>query len=330
MTRREFIAHIGSAAALPLFRVPVARAQEPGRIYRLGILTGAARQAPRMVAFFDELKVLGFVEGQNLKIVAGGFDLREDQFADIAATLAKAAPDVVLGVGDVAIRAAQQLAYTVPIVALSGDLVASGFVRSLSRSGGNFTGVSTFGTELDSKRLEILMEVVPDERRIAILADPKLTQPAELQALQNGARARGVELLIFTAGETAGEPEKIAPAMDKAKASGASALNVLSAPLFSFNRRIAIERAAALGLPAIYEWPEMAEEDGLIAYGPRLTPIYRQVARLVVKVLRGAKPEDLPVEQPTNFELVINLKTAKALGLTIPEPLLVRADKVIE
>jgi putative tryptophan/tyrosine transport system substrate-binding protein len=118
--------------------------------------------------------------------------------------------------------------------------------------------------------------------------------------------------------------------MDKAKASGASALNVLSAPLFSFNRRIAIERAAALGLPAIYEWPEMAEEDGLIAYGPRLTPIYRQVARLVVKVLRGAKPEDLPVEQPTNFELVINLKTAKALGLTIPEPLLVRADKVIE
>jgi putative tryptophan/tyrosine transport system substrate-binding protein len=208
MTRREFIAHIGSAAALPLFRVPVARAQEPGRIYRLGILTGAARQAPRMVAFFDELKVLGFVEGQNLKIVAGGFDLREDQFADIAATLAKAAPDVVLGVGDVAIRAAQQLAYTVPIVALSGDLVASGFVRSLSRSGGNFTGVSTFGTELDSKRLEILMEVVPDERRIAILADPKLTQPAELQALQNGARARGVELLIFTAGETAGEPKK--------------------------------------------------------------------------------------------------------------------------
>ena len=143
MRRREFIALIGSAAALPLFRVPVARAQEPGRIYRLGILTGAARQAPRMVAFFDELKVLGFVEGQNLKIVAGGFDLREDQFADVAATLAKAAPDVVLGVGDAAIRAAQQSAYTVPIVALSSDLVAAGFVRSLARPGGNITGVST-------------------------------------------------------------------------------------------------------------------------------------------------------------------------------------------
>jgi putative ABC transport system substrate-binding protein len=240
--------------------------------------------------------------------------------------LAKAAPDVVLGVGDAAIRAAQQSAYTGPIVALSGDLVAAGFVRSLARSGGNLSGVSTLGSELDSKRLEILMEVVPDERRIAILVDPKVTQPAELQALQNGARARGVELVIFTAGE----PEQIAPAMDKAKASGATALNVLSAALFSFNRRIVIERAAGLGLPAIYEWPEMAEEGGLIAYGPPLKPIYRQLARLLVKVLRGAKPEDLPVEQPTNFELVINLTTAKALGLTIPESFLVRADKVIE
>ena len=327
MRRREFIAFIGSAAALTLFRVPAARAQEPGRIYRLGVLTGAARQAPRMVAFFDELKGLGFVEGQNLKIVVGGFGLREDQFADVAATLAKAAPDVVFCVGDAAIRAAQQSAYTGPIVALSGDLVAAGFVRSLARSGGNFTGVSTFGTELDSKRLEILMEVVPDERRIAILADPKLMQPAELQTLQNGARARGVELVIFTAGE----PEQIAPAMDKAKASGATALNVLSAALFSFNRRIVIEGAATLRLPAIYEWPEMAEEGGLIAYGPRLLPVYRQGARLVVKVLHGAKPErDIPVEQPTNFELVINLTTASALGLAIPESFLVRADKVIE
>jgi putative ABC transport system substrate-binding protein len=118
--------------------------------------------------------------------------------------------------------------------------------------------------------------------------------------------------------------------MDKAKAWAATALNVLSAPLFSFNRRIVFERAAALRLPAIYEWPEMAEEGGLMAYGPRLELIYRQLARLVVKVLRGAKPEDLPVEQPTNFELVINLTTAKALGLTIPESFLARADKVIE
>ena len=170
------------------------------------------------------------------------------------------------------------------------------------------------------------MQVVPSARRIAVLADPRSTQPAELKALENAARARGVELVIFTARV----PEEITPAMDKAKAWGATALNVLSSNPFSINRRIVIERAAALGLPAIYEWPEMAEEGGLIAYGARLTLIYRQLARLIVKVLRGIKPEDLPVEQPTKFDLVVNLKTAKALGLTIPDSLLIRADKVIE
>jgi putative ABC transport system substrate-binding protein len=129
---------------------------------------------------------------------------------------------------------------------------------------------------------------------------------------------------------TAGTPEQIATVMEKAKASGATALNVLSAPLFSFNRRIVIERSAALRLPAIYEWPEMAELGGLIGYGPRLTLIYRQLTRLIVKVLRGAEPENLPVEQATNFELVINLKTADALDITVPPILVDRADKVIE
>ena len=142
MRRREFITLIGSAAAAPLLRTTVARAQEPGRIYRLGILTGAARQAPRMVAFFDELKVLGFVEGQNLNVVAGGFDLHDDQFAEVAATvLAKAAPDAVFCVSDAATRA-MELAHPVFIVALSTDLVAAGLVRSLARPGGNITGVA--------------------------------------------------------------------------------------------------------------------------------------------------------------------------------------------
>jgi putative tryptophan/tyrosine transport system substrate-binding protein len=279
-----------------------------------------------MVAFFDELKVLGFVEGQNLKIVGDGFDLRENQYADVAARLAKAAPDVVVGIGDAGIRTAQQSAYTGPIVAASSDLVSSGFVRSLAHPGGNTTGISVLGFQLNGKRLEILMQVVPSALRIAVLADPRSTQLPELSELENAAHARGVELVIVTAGV----PEEITPAMEKAKASGATALDVLTSAMFSFNRRIVIERAAALGLPAIYEWPEMAEEGGLVGYGTRLTPLYRQLARVVVKVLRGAKPEDLPVVQPTNFELVINLTTAKALGLTIPESVLVRADKVIE
>jgi putative tryptophan/tyrosine transport system substrate-binding protein len=324
--RREFITLVGSAAAVPFLRVPVARAQEPGRIYRLGMITGAARQAPRVVAFFDELKLSGFVEGQNLKIVAGGFELRDDQLSEVAATFAKSAPDVIFCVSDAAVRAAQESTRTVPIVGLSGDMVGEGLVRSLARPGGNITGVSILAHELNGKRLEILMEAVPDARHIAILAQSNYTSPTELQALQNATRARGLEVAVFTAGT----PEQIAPTMDKAKAGGATALNVLSAPLFSFNRRIVIERAAALGLPAIYEWPEMAEEGGLIGYGPRLPLIYRQLARLMAKVLHGVKPEDLPVEQPTKFDLVVNLKTAKTLGLTIPQSMLLLADEIIE
>ena len=325
MRRREFIALIGSAAAVSLLLVPVARAQEPGRIYRLGVIAGPARQAPRIVAFFDELKGLGFVEGHNLQIVAGGFGLREDQSTEVAASLAKSVPDVIFCSTNAAMRAAQESTRTVPIVGLAGDMVAAGFVHSLARPGGNVTGVSlTF--EINGKRQDLLMEAVPEARRFAFLTDPTVTPPAHLSALQNATRARGVDVAVFTAEA----PEQIAPTMDKAKAWGATALNVLTAPLFSVNRRIVIERAAALGLPAIYEWPEMAEEDGLIGYGPRLTPIYRQLARLIVKVLRGVKPEDIPVEEPAKFDLVVNLKTAKVLGLTIPESFLTRADEVIE
>jgi putative tryptophan/tyrosine transport system substrate-binding protein len=320
MRRREFITLIGSAAAVSLLLAPVVRAQEPGRIYRLSVIVGAARQAPRIVAVFDELKGLGFVEGHNLQIVAGGFGLREDQYTEVAATVARSAPDVIFCTDHYAVRAIQEAIHTVPIVGMYTDL------RSLARPGGNTTGVSLLVPELDGKRQEILMEAVPGARRIAVLADPIISQAHHLQALQNATRARGVEVGVFSAGT----PELIAPTMDKAKEWGATALNVLSAPLFSVNRRLVIERAAALGLPAIYEWAEMAEEGGLIAYGPRLTLIYRQLARLIVKVLRGIKPEDLPVEQPTKFELVVNLKTAKALGLTIPQSLLLRADKVIE
>ena len=325
MRRREVITLIGSAVTVPFVRAPVARAQEPGRTYKLGVITGAARQAPRNVALFDELRGLGFVEGQNLKIVADGFGLRDEQFAEVAATFAKSAPDAIFCVGNPAMRAAQESTRTVPIVGLASDMVAAGFVRSLARPGGNVTGVN-LAFEINGKRQDLLMEAVPEARRFAFLTDPTLTPPAQLSALQNATRTRGVEVAVFEARA----PEQIAPMMDEAKAWGAAALNVLSTPLFSFNRRIVIERAAALGLPAIYEWPEMAEEGGLIGYGARLPLLYRQVARGLVKVLRGVKPEDIPVEEPAKFDLVVNLKTAKAIGLTIPESFLTRADEVIE
>jgi putative ABC transport system substrate-binding protein len=178
----------------------------------------------------------------------------------------------------------------------------------------------------DGKRLELLMDLVPAAGHIAALADPSATAPAQLQALQDAARKRGIELSIHLAAK----PEAIVPAIDAAKASGAQALNVLAASLLNANQQVIIDRTATLKLPAIYQWPETAEAGGLAAYGPRFIEMYRQRARQLVKILRGAKPGDIPVEQPDKFELAINLKTAKALGLTVPQSLLARADEVIE
>jgi ABC transporter substrate binding protein len=179
---------------------------------------------------------------------------------------------------------------------------------------------------LMSPHQEILIEAVPELRRLAILAD-KSTGSREFVALQDAARARGVELLIHQIASA----EEITAAIDSAKASGAAALNVLSSPFLYGNRQTIMQRVAALRLPAIYQFPEEAEEGGFVAYGPRLIPIFRElVAEQLVKLLRGVKPADIPIEQPTKFELVINLKTANAMGITVPATLLARADKVIE
>jgi putative ABC transport system substrate-binding protein len=206
-------------------------------------------------------------------------------------------------------------------------MVESGLVRSLASPGGNTTGVSILASQLDGKRQDIMMEMVPGLRRMAALADSNTTGPGQLQALQDAARGRGLELSLHRVVK----PEEIVPAIDAAKKAGAGALNVLASPLLFSNRRITFERAAALRLPGMYQWPEMAEEGGLVAYGPRLIQIFRELmTRQVVKVLRGARPADLPVEQPTKFELVVNLKTAKGLGLSIPTSVLARADKVVD
>jgi putative tryptophan/tyrosine transport system substrate-binding protein len=314
-----------AAAALLLPRA--ARAQEPGRTYRLGCLSPNPRDAPGPVALFDELRRLGFIEGENLTIDPRGFGLRSEQFPEVAAELVKARVDVILAFGDAAIRAAQQAAATIPILAAADDLVGSGLVSSLARPGGNTTGISILATELDGKRLEFLIEIAPGARHIAALAEPKTAAPGHFQALQDAARARGVELSIYRIAK----PEEISGALDAAKAAGAAALNVLASVLLFGRRQLIIERAAALRLPAIYQWPETAEEGGLAGYGPRIVQLFRDVlSRQLVRLLQGAKPADLPVEQPTIFELVINLKTAQALGLAIPPSILARADEVIE
>jgi putative tryptophan/tyrosine transport system substrate-binding protein len=320
MRRRDFITLIGGAtAAWPL----AARAQEAGRTYRVGSLHLSPRNSPHQVALFDELRRHGFVEGQNLVVDARGYGLRIDQLAAHAAELVKAQVDVIICAGDAPVRAAQQATKTIPILGNATDMVGAGLVGSLAKPGGNTTGFSILAFELNGKRQDILMEAVPAVRHMAALADGSTPSPQQLQILVEVARARGVELSI----NRVARPEEIATAIDAAKSYGAGALNVLASALLYNNR----QRAATLLLPAMYEWPTMAEEGGFVAYGPRLAQLYRDVfARQLVQLLLGAKPADIPVEQPTKFELVINLKTANALGLTVPETLLQRADDVIE
>jgi putative ABC transport system substrate-binding protein len=327
MRRREFIKAILYLGGASAFSQLGASAEEGERIYRIGILSLLPREVPQFAAFFDELRHLGFIEGQNVMVHPGGFGLHQDQLPAKAAELAQAKVDVILiNGGGVTIRAAQQATTTIPIVGLADDMVAEGLVRSLAHPGGQTTGISILAPELDGKRQELIMELLPNAHQMAVLADTRITTSQQLRTLEDAVRAHGVELSIYRVDR----PQEIVPAINAAQASGSAALNVLAASLFSSNRQSIIERTAALRLPAIYQWPEMAEQGGLIAYGPRLTDLYRQSARLFAKVLHGAKPTDIPVEQPTKFALVVNLKTAKALGLNVPPALLARADEVIE
>jgi putative tryptophan/tyrosine transport system substrate-binding protein len=296
-------------------------------MYRLGALQPIPRDTPPPEATFDELRSYGFIEGQNLTIDYRDYGAHFDLMSKFAADLVNARVDVISAAGDPAIHAAQQATKTIPIFGFTDDMVGSGFVSSMARPNGNITGISLLATELDGKRQEILIEAVPGVRRMAVLADTNTTAPAKLDALQEAARARNVGLSIHQIGRG----EEIAAAIDMAHASGATALNVLASPILFLNRRLIMDRVAALHMPAIYQWPDEAEEGGFIGYGPSIIQINREIsARLIAKLLRGTKIADIPVEQPTKFELVINLKTANALGVTVPATLVVRADKVIE
>jgi putative ABC transport system substrate-binding protein len=322
MRRREFIALMGASVTWPF----AALAQQAGRTYRIGGLSGSPRNSPPTVAMFDELRRLGFIEGQNLTIDWRVYALHIDLIPEFAAELVKAKVDVIYASGD-AVRAAQRATATIPILAIAQDMLGQGLVNSLARPGGNTTGVSVLATELDGKRQEILIEAVPGLRRMGILADSKVTSSSELQALQEAARTRGVEASMHRVAST----EEIPATLDTAKASGVAGLNVLSSPLLYANRQLIMDRVAALRLPAVYPFPEEAEEGGFVGYGPTIVQIFRDImAQKLVKLLRGIKPADIPVEQPTHFELWINLKTANRLGVTVPETLLARADKVIE
>jgi putative ABC transport system substrate-binding protein len=205
-------------------------------------------------------------------------------------------------------------------------MLGSGLVNSLARPDGNTTGVSILVFEAEGKRQDILIEAVPGLRLMAVLTDVKYTKFVKLEALQEAARARNIEFSIHRVARA----EEIAAAIDSAQASGATALNVISSPLFAAHARLIMERTAGARLPTIYEFPEVAEAGGFAGYGPRVNQLYLIMAQQIVQLFRGSKVADIPVQQATKFELVINLKTAKAMGVTVPETLLARADKVIE
>jgi putative tryptophan/tyrosine transport system substrate-binding protein len=323
MRRREFIALLGASVTWPF----AALAQEPGRTYRLGVLFAAPRSDDASTAFLEGARRQGFIEGQNLAVIYHGFAMNPDLLPEWVAELVKARVDVIATVGDLAIRTVQEGTKTIPILAATDDMLGAGLVNSLAHPNGNTTGLSILATELDGKRQELLIEAVPALRRMAVLADSNRTAAGKLDALLQVANAANVQLVIHPVASG----EEIVAALDMAQASGATALNVLASPMLYANRQLIMDRAAALRMAAMYQWPETAEEGGFAAYGPRLMDLFRDLfPRMLAQLLRGTKVADIPVEQPTKFELVINLKTAKAMGVTVPEALLVRADKVIE
>ena len=275
------------------------------------------------------MRDLGYVEGQDLVIEQRYAEGSEERLHDLAAELVRLKVDVIVAAGSPAIRAAQHATRTIPIVmAAPPDAVAAGFVASLANPGGNITGLSWLGAVLPGKRLEILKETVPQSARIAVLANPAYEAYGTwMNNLTVAAQELGLQLHVLEL-HSADELDSAFAAMTR---EGADALLVLTDParMYSLSGRIA-DLAAESRLPAMYDWREYVAAGGLMSYGPSLPDIHRRAATYVDKILKGAKPADLPVEQPMKFDLVINLKTAKALGLTIPPTLLFQADEVIK
>jgi putative tryptophan/tyrosine transport system substrate-binding protein len=290
--RRDLITLVGGAAFL---HAPIGRAQEPGRVYRLGVLAASPIPNPFHTALLDELHRSGFVKGQNLQTDEHSA-VGAEKAPEITTTMIGSGVDAIITGGEQLNRAAQKATRTVPILAVGDDMVLSGLVSSLAYPGGNTTGISIPVTELDGKRQELLTELVPAAHHIAVLVGPRAPAPP-LQALEDAARARGIVLSEYRVAK----PEEIVPAIDAAKTSGAQALNVLASPFLTANQRVIVEHTAALKLPAIYFFPEMAEAGGLAAYGPRFSQLGRQTARQLVKIFRGAKPADIRSSSLTNL-----------------------------
>jgi ABC-type uncharacterized transport system substrate-binding protein len=321
--RRTFITLLGGTAAWPL----ATRAQQPGKIPRIGILNYAAARDVRVAQFHDALRELGYVEGKNLTVAyrwAGG-DL--DRLPELASQLVAGQVDVIIALGP-AVWAAKRATTTVPIViAFSGDPVGDGVVSSLARPDGNITGFSYMSTDLAAKRLELLSGAFSANNRIGVLYNPQ--EPAtrlEMRETEAAASALGVKLQPLATRH----PDELGRAFTAASDERVDALLVFTHGFAVLNRGRIIELATRYRLPVLYGWRDFVDEGGLMSYGPDIQILVRRAANYVDRLIRGAKPGDLPIEQPTRLQLVLNLKTAKALGLEVPPQLLARADEVIE
>ena len=314
-----------------------AEAPPPTKVYRLGWLALGFRNdtfsksdqaRPDLAELRQGLRALGYVEGQNLVIEERFAEGKVERLSDLATELVRRKVDVIVAAGTAAIRAAQQATSTIPIVMASvGDPVVNGFVASLAQPDGNITGVAGLGVELSGKRLELLTETVPGVSRIAALWNPANPTTAPfLQATQAAAQALGVELHVLEV-RTLHDFEGAFAAVTRGRA---GALLVIGDAFLAGNRTRIVDFAQQNGLPGMYPVRNYVDVGGLMSYAPSWTAMFPRAATYVDKILKGANPADLPVEQPTKFELVINLKTAKQIGLTIPPNVLARADKVIK
>ena len=318
-TRRAFLTGSFAVLAAPLG----VEAQPAGAVRAIGLL---GTSTDRYRVFKEGLRDLGWVEGHTVRFEERlTTDYRE--LPRLAKELVRVPVDAIFAGNAPSVRAAMNATRAIPIVMVSGDPVSAGFVTSLARPGANVTGLAIMQTDLSGKRLEILTQALPGAKRIAVLGNPaNPSTPAMIRETEARARSLGVLVLRFEA--TA--PDQLAGAIAAAARERADALAVLGDPMFNNNRRRLVEAAAQHRLPAIWEWRGTVEEGGFMAYAPQLADLQRRAASYVDRILKGADPGTLPVEQPTKFDLVVNLKTAKALGLTIPRSLLLRADQVIE
>jgi putative ABC transport system substrate-binding protein len=325
VNRREVIAGLGAGlASCPL----ATRAQQRAVPVVAFLSAGPAESSTLLLPYFrDGLKESGYVEARDVSVVVRSAEGRDEQLPMLAAELVALNVAVIAALGSIAAQAALQATRSIPIVFLTGDPVALGLVTSLSRPGGNATGISILAPELLAKRLELLRELIPHAKSVAFLVNPgNPTAASQLSDLQAAARATRHNVQAFEARDRDG----LEVAFTRLAEQRPDALLIATDPFFAAQRDQVVALAARHKLPAVYDFPYYAAAGGLFTYGPNIQDANRLVGVYAGRILAGTKPADLPVQQPTKFELVINLKTAKALGLTIPPSLLARADKVIE